>query len=53
MSQRYQKRISGPLIDQIDIHLKVKCVPFQQLAGLKGGEISVVIRQRVEMVGKV
>jgi magnesium chelatase family protein len=48
MIQRYQKRISGPLMDRIDIHLDVARVPFQKLSSLDGGESSVAIRQRVE-----
>lgn len=48
MIQRYQKRISGPLMDRIDIHLEVKRVPFQKLADVAQGETSAVIRQRVE-----
>lgn len=31
MVQRYQKRISGPLMDRIDIHLHVQRVPYQKL----------------------
>jgi len=31
---RYQKRISGPLMDRIDIHLEVQRVPFQKLSAL-------------------
>jgi magnesium chelatase family protein len=46
--QRYQKRISGPLLDRIDIHLEVQRVPFPKLAALDQGEPSVTIRQRVE-----
>jgi magnesium chelatase family protein len=48
MVQRYQKRMSGPLVDRIDIHLDVVRVPFQKLAGLSAGECSADIRQRVE-----
>jgi magnesium chelatase family protein len=44
---RYQQRISGPLMDRIDIHLDVQRVPYQKLAGLESGEPSAVIRQRV------
>ncbi len=47
MVQRYQKRISGPLMDRIDIHLEVKRVPFQKLADVAQGETSTAIRQRV------
>ncbi len=46
--QRYQKRISGPLMDRIDIHLEVARVPFEKLTGLDGGETSATIRERVE-----
>lgn len=53
MVQRYQKRISGPLMDRIDIHLDVMRVPFQKLAALEGGESSAVIRARVEAARKV
>ncbi len=48
MVQRYQKRISGPLMDRIDIHLNVRRVPFEKLASLDGGEPSSAIRARVE-----
>ena len=48
MVQRYQKRISGPLMDRIDIHLEVQRVPFQKLSGVENGEGSQSIRQRVE-----
>ena len=46
--QRYQKRISGPLMDRIDIHLDVMRVPFEKLSSLDGGEPSSDIRARVE-----
>ena len=46
--QRYQGRISGPLLDRIDIHVDVARVPFQKLSGLDGGEPSAHLRQRVE-----
>jgi magnesium chelatase family protein len=48
MVQRYQKRISGPLMDRIDIHVAVRRVPFEKLSGLNGSEASSVIRERVE-----
>ena len=48
MVQRYQKRISGPLMDRIDIHLDVQRVPFQKLSDVANGETSAVIRQRGE-----
>jgi magnesium chelatase family protein len=48
MVQKYQKRISGPILDRIDIHLDVPRVPMQKLSSLDGGEPSSTIRQRVE-----
>lgn len=48
MVQRYQSRISGPLMDRIDIHADVVRVPFEKLASLDGGETSAVIRARVK-----
>lgn len=46
--QRYQNRISGPLMDRMDIHVEVARVPFQKLSSLGGGESSTGIRSRVE-----
>jgi magnesium chelatase family protein len=51
--QRYQQRISGPLMDRIDIHLDMVRVPFQKLSSLEGGETSATIRGRVEAARKV
>jgi magnesium chelatase family protein len=48
MIQRYQNRVSGPLMDRIDIHIEVQRVPFEKLAGLEAGEASATIRQRVD-----
>jgi magnesium chelatase family protein len=45
---RYQKRLSGPLLDRIDIHAEVPRVPFQKLSSDRRGEPSAVIRARVE-----
>ncbi len=46
--QRYQKKISGPLLDRIDIHLDVPRVEYDQLTERRDGESSVSVRQRVE-----
>jgi len=51
--QRYQQRISGPLMDRIDIHLEMARVPFQKLVALEAGESSEAIRARVEGARKV
>jgi magnesium chelatase family protein len=45
--QRYRSRISGPLLDRIDLHVEVPAVPYARLAG-GGGEPSSVVRARVE-----
>lgn len=45
---RYQKRISGPLLDRIDIHITVPRVEYEKLSGERLGEASAVIQARVE-----
>lgn len=45
--QRYLGKISGPLLDRIDIHIEVTPVPFEKLSDDRKGESSVAIRQRV------
>ncbi len=45
--QRYMGRISGPLLDRIDIHIEVTPVPFEKLSEVRLGEPSAVIRNRV------
>ncbi len=48
MVSRYQKRISGPLLDRIDIHVEVPRVEYEKLSGDRLGEASAAIRARVE-----
>ena len=45
--QRYMNKISGPLLDRIDIHCEIQAVPFAQLSQLQPGEPSEKIRERV------
>ncbi len=45
---RYQKRISGPLLDRIDIHAEVPRVDFDKLTDDRLGEPSAAVRERVE-----
>jgi len=45
---RYQKRISGPLLDRIDIHIEVPRVDYDKLTSERQGEPSANIRARVE-----
>ncbi len=45
--QKYLNKISGPLLDRIDIHIEVVPVPFEKLSGKETLESSVNIRERV------
>ena len=45
--QKYLNRISGPLLDRIDIHIEVVPVPFEKLSEKRTGENSAIIRERV------
>ncbi len=45
---KYQKRISGPLLDRIDIHIEVPRVEYEKLSDRRVGEPSEAIRARVE-----
>ena len=46
--ERYRARISGPLLDRIDIHVEVPAVEYRELASDQAGELSSAIRDRVE-----
>ena len=48
MVTKYQKRISGPLLDRIDIHIEVPRVDYEKLSGDRVGESSESIRARVQ-----
>ena len=45
--QKYMNRISGPLLDRMDLHIEVPVVPFNQLSQMQPGESSAAIRKRV------
>jgi magnesium chelatase family protein len=45
--ERYRARLSGPLLDRIDIHIEVPAVPYQELSVERSGEPSAAIRERV------
>ena len=45
--QKYLNRISGPLLDRIDIHIEVVPVPFDKLSELRASEPSAAVRKRV------
>lgn len=45
--QKYLNRISGPLLDRIDLQVEILPVPFEQMSSLRPGESSASIRERV------
>lgn len=45
--QSYRNRISGPLLDRIDLHVEVPSVRYQDLSSMAPGDSSAVIRERV------
>lgn len=47
MINRYRSRVSGPLLDRIDIHVDVPAVPYKELSNEHAGEKSNIIRRRV------
>jgi magnesium chelatase family protein len=51
--QRYMNKISGPLLDRIDIHVEVSPVPFDDLSDKRKGENSQEIRNRVINARKI
>jgi len=50
---RYQKRISGPMLDRIDIHIEVPRVDYDQLSDDRLGEASTIVQARVEMAREI
>ncbi|MBW1781355.1 MAG: YifB family Mg chelatase-like AAA ATPase [Deltaproteobacteria bacterium] len=51
--QRYRAKISGPLLDRIDLHLDVPAVPYKDLSGVSEGAASAQILERVMGARKV
>ncbi|WP_080902650.1 YifB family Mg chelatase-like AAA ATPase [Parabacteroides sp. Marseille-P3160] len=51
--QKYMSRISGPLLDRIDIQIEVVPVPFEKISERSTGETSAVIRERVIRARKI
>lgn len=50
--RRYLSRISGPLLDRIDLHVEVPRVPWKELSAGQAGETSETIRQRTSLARK-
>lgn len=51
--QQYLSRISGPLLDRIDLHVEVSPVPYRDLSEHGGGESSADIKKRVDQARKI
>ena len=51
--QRYMNKISGPLLDRIDIHCEIQAVPFAELSKMQPGEPSATIRERIIKARKI
>jgi magnesium chelatase family protein len=51
--ERYMGRISGPLLDRIDMHIEVPAVPFQELAATADGTSSTAMREQVGQARQV
>jgi magnesium chelatase family protein len=51
--ERYMGRISGPLLDRIDLHIEVPAVPFQELSANADGTSSIAMREQVSRARQV
>jgi magnesium chelatase family protein len=51
--ERYMARVSGPLLDRIDLHIEVPAVPFQELSASADGTSSVQMREQVRRAREV
>jgi magnesium chelatase family protein len=50
---KYQKRISGPMLDRIDIHIEVPRVDYEKLSSNRTSETSETIRQRIQIARNI
>ena len=53
MIQRYRARLSGPLLDRIDLQVEVPRIPHSDLSDTRPAEASDVIRRRVELARNI
>lgn len=51
--EQYRSRVSGPLLDRIDIHIEVPAVPYRELSVERSGEPSAAIRERVNRARQI
>jgi magnesium chelatase family protein len=51
--ERYRARLSGPLVDRIDLHIEVPAVPYRELSVERSGEPSAAMRERVNRARQI
>lgn len=51
--QKYISRVSGPMLDRIDIHIEVPSLPYKELSSKEAGESSKTIRERINKARKM
>ncbi len=51
--KKYMSKISGPMLDRIDLHIRVAAVQYDELQGKEQGESSAVIRERVNKARRI
>lgn len=51
--QKYMAKISGPLLDRIDLHIDVPAIPFEELSAKQDGETSQRVRERVQLARNI
>jgi magnesium chelatase family protein len=51
--ERYMGKVSGPLLDRIDLHIEVPAVPFEELSATADGTSSAVMREQVNRVREI
>lgn len=53
MIEKYRARLSGPMLDRIDMHIRVQAVDYKDLSGMTEGESSAAVRARVEAAQEI
>lgn len=51
--EKYRRRISGPLLDRIDLHVEVGSIPYREMSKAAAGDPSAVLRERVVVARRV
>jgi magnesium chelatase family protein len=53
MIQKYMAKVSGPLLDRIDLHIEVAAIKYKELSSTECGESSETVRARVSKVREI